>query len=162
MTNQTGINTAFVVSPIYLPEDDDWRIIRTTEILNDHANAINLRDISIYDFTPLPTGQSWNNAVYLNNKSNSSVVPFRRIYQVTIAGTATASVAHGIVGLINCTRIYGTAAKSDLSLFIPLPQAAPDDVAITVDQTNINVIAATGTYNGFLATIILEFLENKQ
>ncbi len=156
--------TSPYISPsIYLPEDEEQRVIRVTDLLSQLANGVNLRDIAVYEPFENSTGQTW----FSNNVTSSATdkpIPFRKVIVFpALVAPGTTSVAHGISNLVFCTKIYGTAANVPVSptvyptLMIPLPQAAPDDVAITVDATNVNIICATGTYNGFRALVILEY-----
>jgi hypothetical protein len=156
-------NSPFVSPSIYLPDDDDQRIIRVTDLLSQLANAVNLRDISIYEPFENSTGQSWFSD-NLTTTSTEKEIPFRQVFVFpNIAAPGTTSVAHNITNLAFCTKIYGTACNVPVApalyptTFIPLPQPTPDDVAITVDATNINVICATGTYNAFQGLVILEY-----
>lgn len=147
----------YLTTPVYLPEDEEQRVIRTTELFNDSNAAVNMREIAFYDPSETPTGQQWLNSIYQNDQP---LIPFRRVYNVTLTAPGVTTFAHGITGLIFCTRIEGTAAAPDRSQFVPLPQATPDDVAITVSQTNITITAATGTYSGYVAVIILEYFRS--
>lgn len=162
MSNPT-FTASFVSPSIYLPEDEEQRVIRTTDLLSQLATAVNLRDIAVYEPFENSTGQSW----FSDNVPSTATdkpIPFRKVIvfpSLTAAGTT--SVAHGITNLILCTKIYGVASDIPVSpavyptLMIPLPQAAPDDVAVTVDAMNVNIICATATYNGFRALVILEY-----
>jgi len=162
MTNSVGPVGPYVSSSFYLPEDEDERVIRVTNGLHDLAEAVNIREIAAYQFTELLTGQQWT-ATIANQPA--TFTPYRQLYTCVLPNAGTVSIPHGITNLIFCTRIYGAArqhvAAADPpllpNLFIPLPQSAPDDVSITVDQTNINVTTATATYANFDALIILEY-----
>ena len=88
---------------------------------------------------------------------------FRTTYYFpAITAPGTTSLAHNLGSLTNFTftHIYGTLNLNSGPLFCGIPQGAPDDVEITVDGTNVNIIAATGTYNGASAIVVLEYLKN--
>lgn len=143
------------------PEDDQAFLIRLTSVYGDIAYRLNLRTIGVFDLAAQQTGESWYSAS--SSSPNNKRQPFRKIVQInSITGTATTSSPHGIStnGLI-FSRIYGTLNDPNYSLFAPIPQSGPNDVSITVDATNVNVIASDNTYDGFFAIIVLEYL-NKQ
>lgn len=149
----------FARESIYLPSDPSQLLIRLKEILTDISLRLNQRQIGIYQISETLSGQQWPSV-----NPTTSLQPFRKIFiGITITGSGTTSIAHNIdtttIGFV-WTRIEGTAQSAGATLGIPLPQSAPDDVEITVDPTNINIIAATGTYNGYTATVTLEYIKN--
>lgn len=148
----------FLPESIYLPSDPAQLIIRLTQILNAISFRVNLRDIAIFEKAELLTGQSW-----FSLDQNMKRQTFRKVILIpVIAAAGTTSVPHGLGNItgFTFTRIQGTAQNAAGTLFIPLPQATPDDVAITVDATNVNIIAATATYNNFSGLVVLEYLKN--
>jgi len=166
MTNPTTQVAPFVSNSIYIPEDDDEARIRIQDSLNQIAVALGLRTIGTYETTELSTGNQWG----LDSTSNQTQGTFRKIIPLTLGNATTVSAAHGLSNIIACTRIYGFAYSAPPSpqtipptypaLMIPLPQSAPDDVSITVDQTNVNVTTATATYATMKAFIVLEYIRN--
>jgi hypothetical protein len=154
----------YVSNAIYLPDDEDERIIRITEVLSSLANAVNARTIGTFQPTELANG----NVYSFSSTSNALSGTFQKMIPVTLGNTNTVSVAHGIQKLLYCTTIRGfandvvasTVPQSYPTTFIPLPQSAPDDVSITVDQTNVNVTTSTATYAGFQGFVIIEYVRN--
>jgi len=159
MTTNSNYDSPYVDSAIWLPEDDAQRMIRMTDLFNQFSNAINLREIGVYENSESITGEQWGPP---NLTNQERLVPFRKVLGGNITGSGTTTVPHGITNLLFCTRIYGTAVNSGTTptTFIPLPQSAPDDVNIVVNQTNILVKAATNTYNGYPFLVILEYLRS--
>lgn len=149
----------YLPTTVTLPgEDAESLLVRVTLFLNDVAIKVNQREISNYEIVETVTGQSWF-TTNINNRRST----FRKVIQFpALIAAGTTSIAHGLgnVSGFTFTKIYGTARNAAGTLFVPLPQAAPDDVMITVDATNVNIIAATATYNGFSAIVVLEFLKS--
>lgn len=155
-TNANAVDSPFISSSVWLPQDDVQRMIRITELFNQTIDGLSYREIGIYETTEIVTGQQWNVPASTNQDKR---IPFRKVFTTTIVGSGTRTLAHGITNIINCTRIFGTAVNSTTAptTFIPLPQSAPDDVNIVVNQTNILITAATGTYNNYTATVVIEY-----
>lgn len=147
----------YTIWPATDTEDFLTRINQVHTIL---ATAINTRDISLYVPELTPNGQ-----LFYPKASGTELRPAYRtlVTSAGITAAGTTAVAHNIVSLGNfiVTRVYGTLFNNNTAapVFVPIPQAAPDDVAITVDGTNVNIIAATGTYNGWSAIVVLEIME---
>lgn len=159
MTISTRFQAPYISSQIYLPQDEDQRVIRITNLLHDLANAVNLREIANYDSTETITGQQWGSTItgFTNQQT-----PFRQVYTATLVGSATVTIPHNISNLTVCTKISGTAQNSRTipTSIIPLPQSAPDDVSIVVTNTNIQITCSTATYDGYFAIIVLEYFRN--
>lgn len=155
----TSTQGPFLNTSIYLPDDDDTREIYLTSLFKDIAIKNNLREIGTYETFELITGQRWFN----NNNFNDKKSAYRLVVVFpTIAGPGTTSVPHelGDISGFTFTRIYGTAKNAAGTLHVPLPQASLDNVMITVDANNVNIICGTATYNTFYAQVILEYLKN--
>lgn len=138
---------------------------RLTQVYTATALSLNIREIARYYLTETQTGQKW-----FSGTTSASVSDFRggfrTVYKTAaIVAPGTTTIAHGLtsIGTYALTDIYGTLFNNNTGapLFIPLTQAAPDDVAITVDGTNINIIAATATYNTYSAIVVLEYVKQQ-
>jgi len=150
--------STFLALYTYLGDGED----RETNLENTLTNIIfslNSKEIGIFETEEVVNGQAWFNATDENVKRGN----FRKVIAVpTLTAAGTTSVAHelGDISGFTFTSIYGTAKNAAGTLHVALPQGGPDDVMITIDATNVNVICATGTYNGFSALVILEYLKN--
>jgi hypothetical protein len=151
--------------PLYVSwprgNENDY-FVRLNQVYTTLAYAINQREIAQYFLIEVPTGENW----YETTTSRNLRAGFRTVYTLSsLTAPGTSTIAHGITNIGNyaLTHIYGTMFNnnSGAPLFVPLPQAAPDDVAITVDGTNINLVAATGTYNGYSAIVVLEYVKTQ-
>lgn len=139
--------------------------VRLTQVYTSTASAVNAREIANYLLLEGQTGQIW-----YPGTTATSVTDFRNGYRTVyraaaIVAPGTTTIAHGLtaIGTYILTKIYGTLYNNNAGapLFVPLVQAAPDDVALTVDGTNINIIAATATYNTYSAIVVLEYLKQQ-
>lgn len=152
-------NSPFLNTNIYLSEDDDARDTYMTNLFRDMATRINSKEIGTYENTELVTGQSWFDPNNFQNKRAAfrTVVTF-----ASLTAIGTTSVPHnlGNISLFRFTKILGTARNAAGTLHVVLPQGGPDDVMITVDANNVNIICATATYNTFSAQVILEYIKN--
>jgi hypothetical protein len=159
MNNQYGYGSFLVGSNIYVPFEPDQQRIRLTEILREHADAINKREISTYDQRISPTAQSWPPT----DPNNTQVRQFtlRKIIPITLGNTTSAQTfPHGIDtnGIIptNLSCVIGNGSNA----FIPLPYPGTDQVLLSADDTNIIITTSTLAWSGFFGNVIFEWLPN--
>ena len=155
--NLSGYGSALVSSNIYIPFEGDQARVYLTETLRAHANAINKREIAIYDQRVSPTGQSWPPIDAQNTQVRQPV--FRKLIDVTIDhASSPQSFAHGLdLQTTVFTHIYGVAQGSNES--IPLPQSGVNAVALTVNSSSVVIETLTSAYNGFTGYVVLEYIE---
>ena len=157
MTSPQSPATAhpFLPLSIVLPQDEDQMRARLITLFNDITFKMNIREIAIYSPVEATTGQQWPS-------TNPSVprIGFRKTLTVTLAAPGATTVAHGLPAGFTIYHIYGVAKNTPFTLGAVLPQAFPDDVALTWDATNVIITANTATYNGFSATIVIEYLKS--
>ena len=149
----------FLSPDLTLGEDDNFKEQSLLEKLTEFSEQINLREVALYDIEELETGQNWFDSADFNNTRNT----FRKVILFpSLTAVGTTSVAHelGSIADFTFTKIIGTAKNAAGTLHVALPQGGPDDVMITINANNVNIICATATYNGFSAQIILEYLKN--
>jgi len=138
-------NTRSAFIPIfeYFPDDDDELRIKLSSVHTDTANALNVREIALYqNGQQTPTGQQFSIPGTPVNKSYA----FRKVFYFdNIASGATLLIPHGL-GATNVsifTRITGgiNTAKPD---YRPLPFVSEatitDQVSVKADTTNIIII----------------------
>ena len=155
----TGGIGSFLNTNVYLPDDEDSNRIYLTNLLIATARTVNSKEIAIYDIREVITGQAWFN----NNSPQNLRGGYRKVVQFpSLTAIGTTSIAHGLGNItgFTFTRVMGTARNAAGTLHVALPQGGPDDVMITVDANNVNIICATATYNTFSAQVILEYLKN--
>jgi len=151
--------STYMPTAVYLGDDEEEKEIVLTNMLRDVIDRLNSKEIGIFEETEVLTGQRWFNTESEDDKRGV----FRKVISFSsLTAVGTTSVAHelGDVSGFTFTKIYGTAKNASGTLHVSLPQGGPDDVMITVDATNVNIICATGTYNTFSALVVLEYLKN--
>jgi hypothetical protein len=130
--------------------------------------AINQKDTGLYDDVEFVNAQK----LFPKTRGADGVDgSYRPIYRMTVnfgalPNTATKSVAHGITGIAapwSFTRIYGTASDTTAQTYIPIPYASTtalaNNIEITVDATNVNIITAAN-YSAYDTTyVILEYVK---
>jgi len=149
-----------VATSLYFPDDfEEFRVI----FLQDRqrmANALNVREISIYDLTENLTGEQWSIAGNPQQKRQT----YRIIVFIgAIAAGATLTTAHGLTGVVSYTDIYGTVV-TDAPDNRPIPFASTvninQQISILVDATNIIITVGAGSPNVVSGNVILEYLKN--
>ena len=104
--------------------------------------------------------------------TNGEPQKFRNTYRKTfdmvdlnggnIVAGATASFAHGITGIVDPTRIFGTATTTDVPVrYVPLPyvsQVAAQNIQIYLTPTNVVLVNGTSTLTQ--AYITFEYTKN--
>ena len=128
--------TAFLPTSRTFPEDQVSRIIEHTSTYIDTANAVNIREIALYqDGQEIVTGQQWS--IPGDNRKKYLILR-KAIYFGAIPAGATINPAHGIPNLVECTLINATCITA-VPDFRPIPYA---DTANVTNQISILVTAA--------------------
>lgn len=127
----------------------------------DTAQAINVRTIGIFENIQIVTGERWFSADPLNALLKRQT--YRKTFTFGAIATNTAIVInHGITGITECTRIYGTCVTSTPD-FRPIPYVsvgATHNIDLRVTSTQIIILndaTAPAIVNGI---IVLEYLLN--
>lgn len=162
MTTSSPANSIapFIPTSTYFPEKfDEFRAI-FLQTYREIANAVNAREIAIFDLTEYLTGEQWFTAGNPQQKRQT----FRRIYSIgAVAAGATLNTAHGLSGVTAYTKILGTAVTASPD-FRPIPYASATavnaQIEIRVDGTNIIIVNGAGAPNITSALVILEYLKN--
>jgi len=144
-------------------------LVRLYQYINTMSLALNIKDTGLYD-----TDEYINGQVYFSNPAlNSSTAQQPTLRQVVrkvlnwqanlVNGTTT--IPHGIFVTSNTTftRIYGVANNKTAFNYVPLPYAsntANQSIEMYVDATNVYIITASATYNGYNPSyVVLEYLQ---
>lgn len=165
-SNISGFNN-FVPNDLIIPDDPVTQELVLTDYFRYIVNALNSKEIAIYDEQEIATGGVWFN-------STNREVPryaFRTVIDFgTLPNAGTTSVAHNITTTQNTvfTRIYAVStdpAASTTNRAVPIPyvnMAAPaDGIEIDVDATNVNITTTTANWINFTNTyVVLEYLQN--
>jgi hypothetical protein len=144
-------------------------LVRLYQNLNIMALAMNRKDSGIYFQQEFINGQIFFPDPTLNSNTSTPPIPrqaFRKVINFgALPNTATKSVPHGltITSGYTFTSIYGTANDTAGNSYIPLPFASPvlaNNIAVTVDSTNVNVTTGNDRTNYTKCYIILEFIKS--
>jgi ribosomal protein S16 len=158
-SSNSSIAPFLSVTEVY-PEDKSQRQIKHTNVYSNIANAVNVREISIYDLQTLITGQRFFNPNDVQNLRFS----YRKVFQLgAVAAGATATIAHNINGLTTFTRLYGTLIDK-AGFYLPLPYVdalnVTNQVSLYADITNIYVVNGATANDIVSGIIVAEYLLN--
>jgi hypothetical protein len=155
----SGSGSPFLSTSEVYPEDNSQLLIQLTSIYTATANAVNTREIGIYqDGIEGVTGQQFS--------SPGASQDFRPVYRKAfyfggLASGATKTIAHGLTGVTAYTNIYGTII-TDVVDYRPLPyvntSAVGNQISLLVDATNIIIVSGATAPNVTSGIVILEYL----
>ena len=153
--------SAFLSTSETYPQDDAQLLIKLTSLHTDIANAINLREIALYQASQeVLTGQQFSIA---GDNQKKNYVYRKVFYFGAIGAGVTLTAAHGVTGITQFTHIYGTCI-STLPDFRPLPFIsvinATSQVAVRADGTNFYISAGATTQPISSGILILEYLKS--
>lgn len=169
--NPTSDFGNYIPETYVIPDDLNELRIKTTQIFNDLAIAINSKDTGFYIEEEFACGQVYfSSTTAFANRTPDLREVFRKVIDFGILPNAgTKNVAHGITTNQNFvfTRIYATAtdpAVATTNSAIPIPYinvAAPaDSVQFNVDATNINITTTTANYINYTRCyVVLEYVK---
>lgn len=165
LLNQLPVSVEFTTNPKELQE--------TLSLLYKQiAAAVNSKEGASYVL--FEQGNFDQYFAYLPASTTPSPNVFRPVYRKVfdmvvmnggpILAGSTASFAHGIAGITQTTRIYGSATNSDAPVkYLPLPYASATLVTsqIQIYLTPTNVVLVNGSTQTSLtkATIVAEYLK---
>lgn len=142
-------------------------LVRLYQNINKICIALNHKDTGIYAEEEFVNGQ---NFPALPTTPGDTPQPprqvFRKIIQFgALPDNTTKSEAHGITVTsgFNFTRIYAASSDKTGSNYIPIPFASPtlaDNIALTVDATNVNITTGSDRTAFTDTWVILEYLKN--
>lgn len=140
------------------PEDESQLRIKLTDVYSTTANAINVRDVAIYDLLELQTGQQ-----FFDPEKNQETRPtLRKVFQLgakAVGGTYT--IPHDITRLVTFTRMYGTCITNPLS-YLPIPYAdvtnVTNQVSLYADAANLYVVNGATADPIVSGIVVLEYI----
>jgi len=149
----------------FLPEYREFPVENVQELHRvlvqtyiDIARSANIKDVARYETVETITGQRFFNLVDPQKKRFS----FRQCYVVgAVAPGATVLIAHGIVGIVMFTRMYGTCITGVVD-YRPIPWssaiAVTDQISVRVVGANIEIINGATAPNITSGMVVLEYL----
>lgn len=153
--------TAFLPTNEVFPKDEGQRLIKLTSNYTDISQAVNVREISIYqNQQPVITGQQFSDV----GTNQVKKYTFRNMfYFAAIASGATLTIAHHITGLVQCTDIHGTCV-TDVVDYRPIPYSSAtlvtDQISVLVTATDVVITNGATAPDITSGIIILEYLLN--
>jgi hypothetical protein len=151
--------SAFLPTSEVYPQDPGQLLIKLTGLHTDIANAVNVREISIYqDSQEVMTGQLYS----IPNDSQHKRYVFRKMFYFgAIAAGAALNIPHGLTGVTFYTNMYGTVVTT-VPDYRPLPFASTaavgNQISLRVAGANI-VITNGGTASPITSgQVVLEYV----
>lgn len=157
----TSSNPApYLQTSTYFPEEFKEFRIKFLENYRDIANAVNIREISIFDLTESVSGEQW----FTSGNPQVKRQTFRKVYSIgAVATGATVNTAHGLTGVTAYTKIIGTVI-TDVVDYRPMPYASAtavnQQIELKVTATNVVIINGAAAPNITSAIVVLEYLKN--
>ncbi|MCE5319402.1 MAG: hypothetical protein LLG04_18810 [Parachlamydia sp.] len=150
--------TAYLSTAETLPKDQGQLLVKLTSLFTDIANAVNVRQISIYQQNlPVLTGQQFS----VPGSNQQKKTPYRQVYYFgAIAAGATLNIAHNITGLVELTNAYGTCVTVNDWRTIPSTStvALNQQISLRVTAANIEIINGAACPNITSGKVVLEYL----
>lgn len=141
-------------------------LVRLYQNINIISTALNLKESGYYLEQEFLTSQLFFPQLNTLTEKQSERQTFRMVINFgPLPNTATTSVPHGLnIGkTYTVTRIYGSSTQAGATLFIPIPYASPtltENIAINIDQTNVNITTAMDYSDYTITYVIFEYLKN--
>lgn len=137
-----------------------------SKMYSDVSQAVNLREIAIYENVQTSTGQKWFNTVEPEKKRSA----FRRVYTLASIANGTNTIALGFTlpttaPLPTFVHIYGVGNYQG-TRSVPIPHinvAAPADsieIRINWATSNIEIVTTTANWVNYSAVVVLEYILN--
>ncbi len=142
------------------PEDDKDFTVKMTRVYSNIANAMNNREIAIYDLYEQLNGQQ-----FFNSTNVKDLRPcYRTVYAFgAIASGGTLVIPHNVTNATLFTRIYGTA-RTNVPDSRPIPYASPVAVtnSMSIRVTNTDIVISLGATAPAMTSgfAVLEYLKN--
>jgi hypothetical protein len=161
--NPTNSLGPFISTSTFFPDDFDEFRVKFLELYRDLSNAVNTREVGVFDLVEFLTGENW----FTSGNPQVKRKTYRKVFELpaTAAG-ATTNIAHGITGVnttTTFTQIYGTAITA-VPDNRPIPFASAtlvtDQIQILVNATNIVVTNGATAPNISSGVIVLTYLKN--
>ena len=159
----SSTKSPFLPTSQVFPEDTSQRLIVLTENFIDISQAVNIREIGIFETNEELNGQQFFNTTTPSQKRYA----FRKVFVLgALATGASTTIAHSITGVnstTNFTHIYGTCVTDNIDNR-PIPYASVtnvnEQIEVNVDATNINISNGAAAPNITSGLIVLEYLKN--
>ena len=163
--SQPNVSSGFLPQGFYLPDDPETLRRFLSDYLLRAAQAVNNRDISVYDIVARINGQQYF--------TPGDATIFRSVYRLVVnfgalPNSTSKSVAHGITWTSAVptifTRIYATATNTGTpgpAIPIPYINTTTPANSVQLDVTTTNVVITTGAdYTAYdTCYVVLEYIQ---
>lgn len=164
MTIDNTANCPVLPTTIYFPLDPPGEMQERLQLAYQQtADAVNKRDISIYDLVESQNGQIWFGSTNQGPKRNGYRIVF--YFPSLLAFPAISTQAHGLGSLLPTmlvTRLYGATtfynSVGPVFLSEPISTSGSHPINVWMDATNINISQNDATHDGHKAVIVLEYV----
>lgn len=161
--NPTNSLGPFISTSTFFPDDFEEFRAKFLELYRDLSNAVNTREVGVYDLVEFLTGENW----FTSGNPQIKRKTYRKVFELpaTAAG-ATTLIAHGITGVnaaTTFTHIYGacvTVAPDNRPIPFASATLVTDQIQVLVTAANIAVTNGATAPNITSGYIILEYLKN--
>lgn len=159
MTTQAFTNPFLPVTTPF-SEDPSQLLYQLTQSNSQVANAVNQREIGLYYNSESLTGK-----YYFNPTNPQDKKPVYRLVISTgaIAAGGTATIAHGITGIVQVTHLYGAVVTSAPD-FRPLPfvstVAIGNQASLRATSASIIIVSGGGMAPITSGYVVMEYLKN--
>jgi len=140
---------------------DSYEVFRKqfSNLYKDVARKVNNKERAFYPETEILNNQQF----FTSGDPQKYRQVFRKVYEIgAIAAGVTLNTAHGLTGVTEFTRIYGTVVTS-VPDYRPLPRVSTvninQQISLDVVGANVVVINGAGGPNITSGIIVLEYLK---
>ncbi len=149
----------FLPTSQVFPEDESQRLIVLTDNFTSFSQAINQREIGIYETIEQLNGRQYFNSTNPEDKRFG----YRKVFSFNaIAVGATLNIAHNITGLTQVLEWNGGVIVA--GGFRPIPRVSATDVTeqIQVDIVGANIVIVNGAAAPAITSgvVVLDYLKN--
>jgi len=140
---------------IEIPKENSEKFYEIIELLFKRiANSVNTKEGSLYDLQEVANFQQF----FTDSDTQNFRPGYRRTFRFN---DASLTFAHNITGIVECTRIYGTAVTA-AGNFIPIPYVSTtlvNQIQIDVSPTQVIITKGAGAPAITQGIIVLEYLK---
>ena len=151
-------------------------LVQLYQTVNLLSVTVNQKDTGYYTLDEFVNSQYFFPNTIAPGNYEDSATDFRTVYRTVVnfgalPNAGTKAVPHNIQGIganttFSFTRIYATATDPAAPSFIPIPFASTiavaNNIALFVDQTNVNITTGLNRSNYTICYVVLEYLRGNQ
>lgn len=154
---------AFLITTRFFPLEPEQLQFVLTKMYFDISQAVNFREVALYENTVINTGQRWNNTGSPTNRQTA----LRQVYNLAaLPSSTTATIPTGIDFTdsphTEFVNIKGVIQSSGYAQAItPYVNSTPNDVPywrVNISTGNIEVTTTTANWTSYSAVIVLEYI----